>query len=1071
MSKMKHLSGLALALTLLAPGGAALAQLQPQDPPIIDQGNLVANNPGFNGDDCTEGWSLENLDVATACRQGTGMVWLNNNGQSNDPAIMQYVGGLTVGARYNLNVKFSPGSHAKTYVKDTNASYFGIEVVDSELGLIKLAPGVEEAWQVRHYEFTASKPDVIIRLVAELDGVDGDVLIDFVHLEAIGSADSAMTGSASSAMIASAGSAMAISRTSSFSMQSHFQAMARVDLGACGAKKSRKGGFGKRRVPTNSHGDVHIFTPDGLTYDFQPEGEFVLIASEDEQIAVHTRQTKNPGNPSVSSNTAVAFKVGADVIEFYSDKEGQRLYVNGEKTELPKSTFGLPGGGHLEPDGKGKSGPRYLINWPDGNFAARVNLYAQFLNVGVSGQGGTYSGLIGNLDGNPSNDMLPRGGSSLICPKAGVDDLIRFGDSWRVSQEETYLRAEMSGIATAALVTDVVSGERISIETAVTRTLEQNFVALGTGQSVDVATISITLGALYNITEEVALQAISTYFERQNLTQTDTIEVASMTTQIESYRGSYERVTIDTIEETARATAQRICEAQGVSDALALANCLMDVVSTQDEAYVESAVSFEKTIVEFPVEQRIVATSFANVLSPTAILPAARVIEIVGPPSVVPSITTLVSSRSTEVENIVTVVTSDITATINQTACAEVEGLQTPVDVLGKSPAAGGVAIFCATHERGQTITVELGRTLEDALARARASCPQAAEERSEAYGEVIIPCREIGRGERSFDFGGGVLSVGRDVTVTQITRIVEKPEVPDGFRLSLTPKPGITADCMEGEIVPLDGLFVEEGLLRYSETEERSFQTMCSKIEMINADDDILLQASCLTETASDARTSAISLLGVAATKALVEHPKCKPAGSPFQVTGDPEPWLDETPEGDFVPFGEDSLESRFPDAGDFVFIRNLEKGIVVNVRRERWVLDETESVFTALRLQVGGDSVEFYVRPQINMLINGLPFEDSGAVLEGEMAVLPGGGSLTLDLANGAVLVEWPGTSFALVVALFPRSHLTPMVRVDKSLTYEGLARFTMDWLLEGADSGFTVPLNIDGECGCAR
>jgi hypothetical protein len=869
-----------------------------------------------------------------------------------------------------------------------------------------------------------------------------------------------------------------VSATARFSLTSHFERMVSVvDLNACGVENRGGGGFGERRVRTNSHGDVHIFTPDGLTYDFQSEGEFVLIASMDETVAVHTRQTIEPSNPGVSSNTAVAFKVGQDVVEFYSDKDGQRLYVNGQATDMPTAALGLPGGGSIEPDGMGKSGPRFLINWAGGAFTARVNLYAQFLNVGVAGSGGVYSGLIGNLDGNPQNDMLPRGGGALICPQASVDDLIRYGDSWRVSREETLLRAELVEIQDV-LVTDIVSGERYTIDTALSRTIEQNFIGLGGEVEIDVSTLAITLSSLYEVTEEVAVTAISTFFGRENLTLTDTISVSTMETQITTYRESYERVSIETIEETVRAKAQRICQASGVTDELALVNCVLDVVSTKNETYVESAISFEETIIDIPREQRWSATTFGNVLSPNVILSEERVIEIVGSPEVVPDITTLVFDWSAPVEEkIVTMVTSNITSTFNQTACAAVNP-PTPVEELEKQPQAGGVAIFCATHARGQTVTVSLGRTLDEALAKAQASCPVEAQSRSELWGDVIIPCREIGRGERSFDFGDGVLSIGRDVTITEITRIVTKEQVPPG--LSLTFDPGLSADCMDGEIVPLNGLTVVEGVLQYVENAASEFQEMCTGTEIKETEDDILLQATCLTEAASDARTSAISLLGVAAMQALVEHPKCAPPEpeqpeipdqpAPEVCTADPATAGLPEPEA-FTPVTDDGLPSDFPDSGDFVLVRNIEAGIEIHARREAWIADMNQSVFTALQVQIGGDSVEIYATPSEKMLINGVAPENAGVAVEGNVILLPGGGRIAVEAETEALVLEWPATSFAMAVRIFPKSHIMPIIRRDPALSYEGLVRFTEDWILDSEGSGFSQAPSSNPNCNSCR
>ena len=185
-------------------------------------------------------------------------------------------------------------------------------------------------------------------------------------------------------------------------------------------------------VKCRSCGDVHIFTPDGLRYDFQATGEFLAVQSGDGTVVVQARQEAWPRNPKVSVNTAVAFMVGSDKVEIYL-KPQAALYVNDTETAFPAESLTLPGGGRLDHDGGSASRPEFWITWPGGNFAAWVKLYtdATYLDYGVAGHGNTYEGLLGNLDGNPLNDLQIRGGDQ-IKPPPSVADLNRFGDSWRV---------------------------------------------------------------------------------------------------------------------------------------------------------------------------------------------------------------------------------------------------------------------------------------------------------------------------------------------------------------------------------------------------------------------------------------------------------------------------------------------------------------------------------------------------------------------------------------------------------------------------------------------------------------
>lgn len=874
-----------------------------------------------------------------------------------------------------------------------------------------------------------------------------------------------------------------VAAASGFHLASHFAAMGSVDMAACGVEEGGFGGFGKREVPTNSHGDVHIFTPDGLTYDFQDGGEFTLLASADGRFEVHTRQTVHTDDTSVSSNTAVAIRMGTSIVEFYSDEQGQRLYVNGESNPLPETDFDLAEGGYVRFDGHGKSGPRYLIGWPGENgedeFTVRVNLYQAFLNVGVAGAEGTYSGLIGNLDGNPLNDMLPRDGSALLCPPANADFLAWFGDSWRLASSETLLRAELDE-SLVAIATEAATGRRVNVEAAVVGILETSFASYEASQSVDISVIISSVTELYNVSEEVVLDVVINLFEERGITSvTDTINVSTITEFVQVYKEQREVRSIETLDVTVRANAQRICEANGISDQLALANCTLDVAATQDETFVESAASFQEVIVEVSSEQRQTGSSVSNPLAPEAILPAEQVIEIVGEPEIVPSFEQLtqvvqsVSETTTTLEQrVVTQVTTDIKSTVDMGACSEVEGLQSPAAVLEEQPTAGGVAIYCATHARGQTVTVELGRTLDEAIARAEQSCSAEASSRVEDFGDVVIGCREIGRAEREFDFGGGVLALGREVQVTLTERRIEKAELLErieNFSLVLSPVPGLTAQCLGDASVPIEGLTVDDGLLSYTGEGETDFQNLCGDISLKETEDDYLLQAVCFNEDASDAPTSAISLLGTAAVEALVSHPECAPAP---------------VAEGPFTVFAEDGLEAAFPDRGDFVLIRTVgwesfgtdessDPGIIVNARRDLWTADSSESVFTALFLRIGVDTLEVRATPEPAILVNGLPFEDA-IEQNGEEAVLPGGGRIRIEggeTSTGALVFMWPDTAFALRVTMHPGSHISPAIQIDEAFEYEGLARFTQDWTLTQEEAGFSMSLGDDPTCDCGN
>jgi ribosomal protein L7/L12 len=193
-------------------------------------------------------------------------------------------------------------------------------------------------------------------------------------------------------------------------------------------------------VSNNSHGDVHISTPDGLIYDFQATGEFYLtLSSKQPGVIVQARQANPVGNSKVSVNTAAAIMVENDKLEFYGKPE-RAFYLNGEKKDLPLNGLKLPGGGRIIASGNATHAD-FTIMWPHDSFGARVIILSNsHLDIGVKKLDssvkdfGSYGGIIGNFDGNAQNDMQVRDGD-VIAPPASIADLNRFGDSWRVKPE------------------------------------------------------------------------------------------------------------------------------------------------------------------------------------------------------------------------------------------------------------------------------------------------------------------------------------------------------------------------------------------------------------------------------------------------------------------------------------------------------------------------------------------------------------------------------------------------------------------------------------------------------------
>ncbi|MBD2384873.1 VWD domain-containing protein [Cylindrospermum sp. FACHB-282] len=219
--------------------------------------------------------------------------------------------------------------------------------------------------------------------------------------------------------------------------------------------------------PGKSYGDPHIITFDGYRYNFQMVGEFTLVKAKDNSFEIQVRQGAVPGRQ-LSLNTGAAMKVGNSRVAFYSKdfpdaNTNTQLRIDGQPTVV-QGSLSLPGGGEIT-----RSGSDYVVQWPTGEQVRIHNITvagSTFMNVtpAVPDQSDRYIGLLGNLNGDPNDDLRTRGGN--IVPtknnstygqlSTALNNLLpvpvalgkvetlffdqlykEFGDSWRIKQGES----------------------------------------------------------------------------------------------------------------------------------------------------------------------------------------------------------------------------------------------------------------------------------------------------------------------------------------------------------------------------------------------------------------------------------------------------------------------------------------------------------------------------------------------------------------------------------------------------------------------------------------------------------
>jgi hypothetical protein len=189
-------------------------------------------------------------------------------------------------------------------------------------------------------------------------------------------------------------------------------------------------------VCAHSTGDPHIRTFDGASYDFQKAGEFILAKSP--QFTAQVRQ-EMLGNSDVAVNTAFALSFAGGNVTV-NTSNGLTLKIDGTKKAIKDAIYPV-GNGTVTVD---KQGSLIIITLPGpdgepGNGDTRfvIDDRGNLLDISVcvnTDHSGPVRGLLGSPDGDRSNDIKVRNGTTLGRP---VDaDLLygRFADSWNVSK-------------------------------------------------------------------------------------------------------------------------------------------------------------------------------------------------------------------------------------------------------------------------------------------------------------------------------------------------------------------------------------------------------------------------------------------------------------------------------------------------------------------------------------------------------------------------------------------------------------------------------------------------------------
>ena len=186
-----------------------------------------------------------------------------------------------------------------------------------------------------------------------------------------------------------------------------------------------------------SVGDTHITTFDGLYYDFQASGDFMLAVDGPDFIVQARQASGAPTWPNAAVNKAIATKMGNTRIAIYI--EPTRLVIDGAPTNLNdgKSIL-LPTGVQIS-----RQGNVYKISSLSGD-RVTATLSSTWINVSV-GLGFSPRPQIRGLLGNPLGNALElatANGVVLTAPVLFRDVYGPYAQSWLVPPEESLFTEE-----------------------------------------------------------------------------------------------------------------------------------------------------------------------------------------------------------------------------------------------------------------------------------------------------------------------------------------------------------------------------------------------------------------------------------------------------------------------------------------------------------------------------------------------------------------------------------------------------------------------------------------------------
>ncbi|XP_033733052.1 sushi domain-containing protein 2-like [Pecten maximus] len=196
-------------------------------------------------------------------------------------------------------------------------------------------------------------------------------------------------------------------------------------------------------------GDPHLTTLDGKSYTFNGLGDFILVEDEASGVVVEVRAAQaqdtegNYQNASIFSAVAMTTRGVSDVIEVHRDTDTvSRILINGFLVTKELSTSVTQFNGlTVQMSRTDATTHNILVVFETTGLSVSMDVNSDLINilvvVGDDRMKGNLRGLLGNYNGDPTDDFISKTGEQLDTDISMEDIHFRFGMTWEVPRNQS----------------------------------------------------------------------------------------------------------------------------------------------------------------------------------------------------------------------------------------------------------------------------------------------------------------------------------------------------------------------------------------------------------------------------------------------------------------------------------------------------------------------------------------------------------------------------------------------------------------------------------------------------------